>query len=224
MDRLVLGAIKRRWKKFKTKGIKHVPTDIPRIAVNDLRTGDIILFYYGNKLTELHGRYRKASLGKYDLVPFHAAMFFEHSARQAYLVDPEMRTTASLITEYTKKSSCRIEIIRYPITADEMEGLYQFAQAAIEEELTYDFRGYGSFLSDFNGMGWFDKLSKRVAWLRPSKKNFFCSDFDASAYESCVRSLKVSNRQANKTAPIDLLAYALKSPIAERLLLKDREA
>lgn len=222
MDKLVIGAIKRRWKKFKKKGVTKVPLDIPRLLVSDLRTGDLILFYYGNKLTEFHGKFRRSDLGKFDLVPYHAGMFYEHSARQAYIVDPEIRTVPGLISEYMKKPGVRLEVIRYPITAEETEGLYQFATKAIEEKGYYDFRGYGSFLSDMPGMGWFGKLSDKVKALRPSKKSFFCSDFGASAYSQSVKSVVVSGRKPNKTAPVDLLSHALKHPKAQRFLLKDR--
>lgn len=222
LDKFVIGALKRRLQKFKKKGMIHVPTDIPRISPHELMTGDILKYFYGNKVTEFHGKYRRSELGRLDLVPFHSGMFYEHSKRQDYIVDPELRTTASLLTEYTHKSSYRIEIIRYPITDEEREALYQFATKAIEEERVYDVWGYGSFISDLPGLGWTEKLIDKVSWLQPSKDNFFCSDFDASAYAECVKSCKITSRPPNKTAPVDILRYALKSRKAKRFLLKDR--
>ncbi len=217
-EKFFIGKIKKYFKKklekYRKKGMVDVNIDLPKISVDDLKTGDILIFYGGNKLTEFHGRYRDPKLGTMENPPYHAAEFYEHSETDHIIIDPELQTSMSPIAEYTTHPHIRIEIIRYSLDQEQIDKLRAFMHQAAKEQRIYDWKGYGSFIQDFEKVPeWAKKL---IGKLKPSNKDYFCSDFCASSYEG-VR--QVSDREPNKTSPLDLVLYAHRNNI-KRYLLK----
>jgi hypothetical protein len=181
------------------KGQVIIPNEFPRIKVEDLLPGDIILFYYGNWATELHGRHRLKKLGRADNPPFHAAIFYE---QPKWILDPELMTSFSVIYEYLKQSSKRIDIIRYDMTEKQLGMAAQTIEAIGMKEGKYDVKGYGAFVSQMPGFQWVKYL------VKPSKKDFYCSDAVTYVLEEGA-GIDVSPRDHNYTAPVDLLLYAM---------------
>jgi len=192
--------IKKKFLKYHKKGLVEIPKNLKTIKPKDLLTGDILLVLGSNPFTKFHGKYRDPKLGHLTHPPTHANLFYEHSETDHIIADTELRTTLSSLDEYRHK---KIYVIRYNLDQKQIEQVRKFIKKAIIEERTYDWKGYGSFINDFPLPEWAKKI---VAKIKPSKKTYFCSDFDASAYDGIM---KVSSRPANESSPQDLLLYAI---------------
>jgi hypothetical protein len=197
------------------KGQVKIPNEFKRITLKELLPGDILLFYYGNKLTEWHGKWRKKKYGRSTKPPFHAAIVYDWEDASYYdpdnnkiyrmdvfILDPEISTTLSFLQEYLQKKKIRIDVVRFRASDYEREKIKDTIKNVASKEGFYDWRGYFSFISQMPFLKW-------AGFIKPSKKDFYCSD--ASAF--CVHKatdIQVSPRNHNITAPVDLQLYALK--------------
>jgi hypothetical protein len=169
-------------------------------------TGDILLFYYGNKLTEFHGHWRRKKLGRATIVPYHSAIVATNLPEEGrcFILDPEVTTSFSLLKEYTKKSSQRIDVIHPMAMREDLDKVATKIDELGTNEGLYDVGGYGAFISQMPLLNWVKYI------IRPSKKKFFCSDAASFVWEDTT--LRVSPRGHDYTAPVDLLLYAMKHP------------
>jgi len=185
------------------KGRIIIPDQFDRIKSKDLMTGDIILFIGGNKLTEWHGRNRQKKYGRSTKPPYHAAIVLGMCKGMPIILDPELNTTLSPILEYTRKKNLRIDIVRFQATKNERKIIADTILDIASKEGFYDWKGFGSFAAQMPYLGWAFK------WVKPSKKDFFCSD--ASVYSVHKNTnIKVSPRGHDFTAPVDIQLYAMK--------------
>ena len=190
---------------FKRKDAIKIPEMFARIKQKELVPGDIILFYHGNKLTEAHGEWmRSKKYGHVSNAPYHAAIVYDLTiSGETIILDPELTTSFSPLTEYTLKEGQRIDIIRYPATDERRKAIRNTILEIAEKEGMYDAKGYGAFIAQLPFMGWVKKI------IRPSNKTWFCSDAVTYAVEH--NGIKVSEMDNNNTAPVDLLIYGLEN-------------
>lgn len=179
-----------------------VPDSFPIIDLNMLQTGDILLFYYGNKLTEWHGRNRRKEFERATLPPYHTAIVAEHTKYNTVILDPELTTNLSYITEYTKKSSVRIDVLRYDATPEQRVHILSEINILAEKENIYDWKGFIYFSSQMPFLNW-------LKIIKPSKSTFFCSDAAVYIVQKQV-GIQVSPRDHNTSAPVDLLLYGMR--------------
>ncbi len=184
------------------KGRTVIPEQFEPILSNELKTGDIVLFIGGNKLTEWHGRNRKKKLGRSTRPPYHAAVVLGHCQGMPIILDPEITTSLSPISEYTRKKELRIDIVRFKATKQQRRSIAQVILKIASKEGFYDWKGFGSFASQMPYVGWMFK------WVKPSKKDFFCSDGSVYAVQKAT-DIQVSPRGHNITAPVDIQLYGM---------------
>lgn len=173
----------------------------PKIKKSELRPGDILLFYYGNKLTQFHGRWRKKKYGRSTLPPYHAAIVYKLTSKDVIILDPEISTSLSFLHEYLKKKNNRIDIVRFEASRPQRRAIQAKIKEIGTKEGFYDWKGYFAFISQMPCLGW-------LKVIKPSKKTFFCSDASTYAVHSSTN-IRVSPRSANKTAPVDNQLYGL---------------
>lgn len=181
--------------------------EYPRINLVDLKVGDVVLFYYGNKLTEWHGRNRRAEFGRSENPPYHAAMVYSVDADniEVVILDPGATTSLQSLSKYLVQTSKRIDIIRYPLTKEQRKECMLAANNLVKKLKIYDVKGYGAFISQMPYMNWFKYI------VKPSEKLFYCSD----AVTYCIQDragYTISPRNHNFTAPVDLQVYAISNP------------
>jgi hypothetical protein len=190
---------------FDSRGRVVIADEYSRIKLSELLPGDCILFYYGNKLTEFHGRYRKKNLGRSTNPPYHAAMVYGVIGSDCIILDPAATTSLQSLSKYLVQNTKRIDIIRYNLTESQRNICQESARSLIKKLKLYDVKGYGAFISQMPGFGWFKYI------MKPSESKFYCSD--AVAY--CIQDragYQVSQKDHNFTAPIDMQLFALERP------------
>lgn len=183
-----------------------------KIEVSKLKPLDVLLFMHGTKITEWHGRNRRKEFGRSELPPYHAAIVYENinakgveEADNVFIVDPEITTSLSLLSEYTMKSSIRIDVFRYNYNVTQSHLVKAAMTEAVREERKYDGKGFGFFLSQMPYCGWLENILPK-----PSEKDFFCSD--AVTYFMQSRGgITISPRDHNKTAPVDIQLYGIEN-------------
>ena len=182
-----------------------IPDAFNLITADRLLPGDAILFYHGNKLTEFHGKHRLTKYGRSTLPPFHAAVVYQVTDTEVWILDPEITTGFSSLREYLRRSGYRIDIIRYAMTdVQRLKCIEVMGKIGIEEGY-YDVRGYGAFISQMPGLQWLKYI------VRPSDKKFYCSDAVTYVLEMGA-GIDVSPRDHDFTAPVDLQLFALANP------------
>lgn len=194
-----------------------------KIEIKDALPCDILLFYYGNKLTEWHGRYRRKEFGRSELPPYHTAIVYDNNtnndndADKIYICDPEITTSLSLLSEYTTKTAIRIDVFRYRKTVAQTLEVMKAMTQIVREEHKYDAKGCGFFLSQMPGCGWMKYILPK-----PSETDYFCSD----AVTYCMQErggIQVSKYDHNRTAPIDNQLYGMNHPDdCSKFTLKER--
>ncbi len=178
-----------------------IPKSFEPIKQKDLIPGDIPLIYYGNKTTEWHGRNRRVEFGRSSLPPFHATIVHGQGARgEVVLLDQELLGTASFLSEYTRRSSYRIDIVRPKSTHDQRVTVQDLIVDIANQELFYDWRGFAAFGSQMPFMSW-------MKIIKPSDKFFFCSD--VVAYIWYKAGVIISPRKNNFTAPVCIQLYSI---------------
>lgn len=190
-----------------------------RIQIGDLLPGDVLLFYYGNKLTELHGRNRRAEFGTSTNPPYHAAMVVEVNTltETVLILDPGATTALQYLSKYMCQSSKRIDVVRYAMTANQRLLCIEGVKELVSKTRIYDIKGYGAFISQMPFCGWFKFL------VKPAENLFYCSDAVAYCIEEKAK-FEISPYDHDFTAPVDIQLYALKHPeIATIRTLKQRE-
>ena len=191
--------------KTDNKGRIVIQDEYDRITKEQLMPGDILLFIYGNKLTEFHGRNRRKELGRSTLPPYHAAIVYDVTTDnyddRIFILDPEIITGFSLLDEYTTKSSIRIDVVHYTCLIEQRQKIVDTIRTVGTKEGLYDVGGYGAFISQMPFLGWMKYI------IRPSKTKFFCSD--AVVYCCEAGEVTISRQTNNYTAPVDIQLYAL---------------
>lgn len=164
------------------------------ISQKDISQCSIGILYGGNKLTSWGCKV----LGQISPPTTHAFLVYTpvkvNSHVETVIYDVGITVYKDLIDKYFQ-STKRVDIISIPTTAKEKKAILTFAEHTDKKNYLYDWKGYMSFVP-FIG-----KLFK------PSKKHPFCSDFVVDCFESA--GIKVSAKNSEKTAPWDLLIYAL---------------
>ena len=179
----------RLFKKAKTKPLPGFPA----VSILDVQPASCLLFYSGNKLTEMFGErvYRH---------PFHPPAF--HAAitlGAGMFLNVGKFKTLNFISE-EMRSTRRIDVIEYRMDADQRE---KIRQAAL---IDADQPKIGLMLPTY---GITDYLRFGFPWFKPSERDI-CS-------ENCLELLAVagvrgSAKPTYRSAPWDLLTYALDNP------------
>ena len=182
------------------KGRVVIPREFDRIQKHDLIPGDILLFYHGNKLTEWHGRNRKKKYGRSTLPPFHAAVVYRNDNDDCFILDPEITTGFSLLEEYYRRTSYRIDVVRVNASGKQVEKAMREIRNLGVKEGFYDWKGFLAQGSQVPFLEW-------MKIIKPAKGKFFCSD--AVAYVWDKAGVRVSPRKNNYTSPVDLQIYGM---------------
>jgi len=191
-----------------SKGREVIPSEFPRITLNELLPGDAILFIGGNKLTEFHGKYRRKEFGRSDTPPYHEAMVYVVSQGIdpiVMILDPVALTSFQDLNKYMKHKESRIDIIRYNLTDEQRKICQEAAEVMTSKVRIYDTKGYGAFISQMPLLGWVKHI------IKPSETKFYCSD----GVTYCIQDRAgyiVSPRDHNFTAPVDSQVYAINNP------------
>jgi len=181
----------------------QIPTMFNKISKNELIPGDILLFLNGNRMTEWHGKNRKKKYGRSSKPPYHAAIVYKNLPEDpdVLILDQEIRSTLSFLSEYTDKKNLRIDVVRPLSSIDTYKSIQRRIKNIAIKEKYYDWKGFGSFASQMPYIGWM------FPWVRPSKDTFYCSDIVAYMWE--MEGIEVSPRGHNFTAPVDLQLYGI---------------
>jgi len=178
-----------------------IPDSFEPITQKELIPGDIPLIVHGNKTTEWHGRNRRVEFKRSTLPPFHAGIVHGQGARgEVVILDQELRGTASFLSEYSRRSSYRIDIVRPNSTPDQRAMVQDLLVDIANKELRYDWRGFAAFGSQMPYMSW-------MKIIKPSDKFFFCSD--VVAYIWFTAGVIISFRSHNFTAPVDIQLFPI---------------
>ena len=180
-------------KLFKKPEVKPLP-EYPKIAVNEITYVSTLLFYGGNKLTELAGN--RLYGHPYRPPAFHAAFYIDEGI---FLDVGKFKTLTEVEKEF--RTTRRIDVIIYKHITPEMhkrlckEALFDTSKPKI-----------GITLPDYS---WTDYLRFGLKLFKPSKKDF-CSE---NVVELFAKELvEVSAKRAVDTAPWDLLEFAEAHP------------
>jgi len=185
-------------KLFAKPTVQPLP-EFPVILLDDIPAASAILFYGGNKLTELVGN----RLYDYPFRPpaFHAA-FYIGGVDHLFLNVGKFRTIQRIEDEF--RSTRRVDIIIYKNIEPHIR-----EHLASTATLDYSKPKVGLELPDY---AFTDYLRFGLRFLKPSKKDF-CSENVVELFAS--QNVKTSSRNAVDTAPWDLAAYAMGTPSAE---------
>ena len=196
----------------------------PKIEAKDLIGLDILLFIDGPWVTRWHGRNRRKEFGRSELPPYHAALVYNNNNilnsddnDKVYILDPEITTSLSLLSEYTTKSAIRIDVFRYKKTVEQTLNALSAATEILRQEKTYDAKGFIFFAHQMPYCDWL-----KYILLKPSEGHYFCSD--AVTYVMQERGgITVSPRGHNETAPVDNQIYGIEHPeVCDKFTLKER--
>lgn len=162
-----------------------------KIEIEQIPAASILLFYGGNKLTEMVGN----NLYNHPYRPpaFHAAFYCENGL---FLNVGKFRIIEEVTTEL--RSTRRVDVLI-------LKGL-----SSVQREVAIKFAfldsskpKVGIELPDYS---WTDYLRFGFKFLKPSKKDF-CSENVVELFEKV--GVKVSDKKAVDTAPWDLFGYAI---------------
>lgn len=178
------------------------------ISIDKILPASTILFYGGNKLTELFGN--KFDKHPYKPPAFHAAFYIRDGL---FLNVGKFKVVQKLADEF--RSTRRIDVITYnDIPADVRAKLCDTAFLDVSKPKV------GLSLPDYDWVGY---LRFALKFLKPTKRKDFCSDnvvdlFKEAGYET-------SYKPDESTAPWHLYEYALARPdrCAVRTLWKGTE-
>ena len=181
------------FKKVKTEPLPKYPP----IKIEEIPAASGILFYGGNKLTELAGN--RLYKFKYRPPAFHAAFYIGDPEPGMFLNVGKFKTIQDISAEF--RSTRRIDIIIYKnIDVDQRRRLAKLAiMDASKPKVGVSLPDYG--ITDYLRFG--------LRFLRPSKKDF-CSEnvCELLAAESVI----VSSNKPVDTAPWDLQEFAEANP------------
>jgi len=163
------------------------------IPMGRIRVGSTLLFYGGNKLTELIGN--KFYKHPYKPPAFHAAFYI---GQGLFLNVGKFKVVQLLDKEF--RSTRRIDVIDYQMSP---EARARMARTAI---LDASKPKVGLSLPDYDIRGY---LAFGLKFIKPSKKKDYCSDNVVDLHNT--ESHKVSDRKDETTAPWHLYEYALKT-------------
>lgn len=166
----------------------------PKIKINQIPDGAILLFYGGNELTETVGYlvYRH----KYNPPAFHAALYLE----KGMFVNVGKTVTLNMIKDEFR-STRRIDVIVYNfLSPEQKEMIMETGKKDIGK--IYDIKGFLGFGRKLPLIG---KL-----FPKGSKKLPFCSDHVQDAYRAA--NVLVAETSDEETAPWHLLEYAEAHP------------
>ena len=182
------------WKMFKkAKGTEALPS-FPMIKMEDIPSASIILFYGGNKLTEMVGNNMYGH--KYLPPAFHAAFYCENGI---FLNVGKFKTVEELQKEL--RTSRRIDIVIVKnLTSTQREVACKFAVLDASRPRV------GLSLPDYS---WMDYVRFGLKFMKPSKKDF-CSENVVELFQKV--GAKVSEKLPVDTAPWHLLEYAISNP------------
>lgn len=177
---------------FKKTTTKPLPPFAP-ITINEISPASTILFYGGNKLTEIVGN----RLYKHPYAPpaFHAAFYIKDGM---FLNVGKFKTIQFLVKEL--RSTRRIDVITYYFVSEEKRRA--ICEDAVQDA---DQPKIGVSLPTY---AWTDYLRFGFKWFKPSKKDF-CSENVVELFGG--RGVKVSDEEPFNTAPWDLFEFALKN-------------
>jgi hypothetical protein len=184
-----------------------IPAEFERITTKELLPGDAVLFIYGNKLTEWHGRSRQEKFGRSQLPPYHAAMVYGQMemSDNVLILDPVAITEFQSLQKYIDHKESRIDIVRYNLTDEQRRTCMTAAENITKKISVYDAKGYGAFISQMPFCSWFKWI------VRPSPTKFYCSD----AVTYCIQEragYQISPRDHDWTAPVDIQLWAMENP------------
>lgn len=160
-----------------------------RIPLAQIPTASTILFYGGNKITELFGN--RIYKHPYHPPAFHAALYISDDTM---LNVGKFKTLKSLSEEFA--STRRVDVITYDISDKRRAAI---ARAALKD-ITHP--RVGIQLPDYS---FTDYLRFGVKIFKPSKKDF-CSENVVELFEG--EGVKVSDLEPYNTAPWDLQEFA----------------
>jgi len=185
-------------KYFKTPATKPLPV-YPVMQVSEIKVASVLLFYGGNKLTELVGNRRYGH--PYKPPAFHAALYLDHGL---YLNVGKFRTIEEV--SKTFRATRRVDVIVYPRLTDPQR--LMIYRAAILDTSRPKF---GFDVPDY---GFTDYLRFGFKWWKPANAQF-CS-------ENCVLlfqkgGLTISDQEPFNSAPWDILEHAEKYPEQARV-------
>jgi len=183
--------------------------ELPRIKLEKLRLGDIVLFFDGMWLTEAHGEWmRSVKYGRVTKAPYHTNIVYDKTLTRRHVLvsDTEIVTNLSLLEhEYCSKKESTIVVIRYPLNQAQNEQMMDHIDKVVAKEPLYGVRRYAGFLKQIPG---FETIGKTVEPKGDSER--VCSN--RVAYAHFVVGNKVSDLSWRDTAPVDLLLYKLRNP------------
>lgn len=163
------------------------------LRIEDIPPASVILFYNGNKITELFGS--RVYGHKYDPPPFHAALYIDNGL---FLNVGKFKEIRSVDTEF--KTTRRIDVITYSIVPLERKKIC--TEAFKDSSRPH----VGITLPDY---AMTDYLRFGFKWFKPSKKDF-CSENVVELMN--IGNVKVSDLESFNTAPWDLVEYAESNP------------
>jgi hypothetical protein len=177
----------------KAKNIEPLP-EFDRIKLDDIPSSSIILFYGGNKLTEMVGNNLYGH--KYTPPAFHAAFYCENGL---FLNVGKFRTIEELSSELRSSRRVDIIILKNLNSTQRLVGVrFAFLDSSKPK--------VGIELPDYS---WTDYLRFGFKFLKPSKKDF-CSENVVEIFQKI--GVKVSDHLPVDTAPWNLLEYAISHP------------
>lgn len=170
----------------------------PGLKIKDLPPASILLFYGGNKLTELVGN--RIYKHPYRPPAFHAAFYIgnflpDDIGENLFLNVGKFKEIVPFASE--TRSTRRIDAISFPkIEERARRKICAFACKDISKPK------FGLTFPDYS---FTDYLRFGLRFLKPSKKDF-CSENVCEIFDT--QGVKVSDRKAVDTAPWDLLEFA----------------
>lgn len=176
---------------FKRPVVQPLPV-FEQIELKDIPKASAILFYGGNKLTELAGNRLYKHL--YTPPAFHAAFYI---GQGLILNVGKFKELVELEKEF--RSTRRVDVIVYDIPVEVREKLERIALLDTSKNKM------GLQLTDYAIN---DYLRFGLKFLKPSKKDF-CSENVCEVF--ATQGIKVSDEKPVDTAPWTLLEYALKN-------------
>ena len=190
----------------------EIPESFKRITVKELKSFDILQYYFGNKLTAWHGQTgQHPKYGKTTIAPYHTNGVYDFGRlyNKTILMDTELRNTGSLLeNEYMTKKKTRIDVIRrINLTVEDKAQLAKLIEEELGNEKLYGVLRFASFAKRLSYVGWMFK------WYKPSSSQVVCSGRWAKIYEKIQK--PISLYPYNETIPNDITVYALKGPEAK---------
>lgn len=179
----------RLFKKFEAQSLPQYK----HMTVEDIPIASTVLFYGGNKLTEMFGN--RVYRHPYRPPAFHAALYLGNGE---ILNVGKFRTVQPLRDEF--RSTRRVDVIIYNITNEQRQGIAEAGYQDITRPKV------GVQLPDY---GFLDYIRFGVKWWKPTRKDF-CSE---NVVENmAVGGVRVSVQEPYNTAPWHLLEFAEENP------------